>query len=58
MQCRPSSSTPSTSTTVTVEPDSVIPDYFINRAGKTIVDAANEGLRQQVLRGAACNQAE
>ena len=38
------------STTVTVgvttEPDSLIPDYRIKRAGKTIIDAANEGLRQ------------
>jgi polyketide cyclase/dehydrase/lipid transport protein len=44
-----------TSTTVTVdvtvEPDSLIPDYFIKRAGKTIIDAANEGLRQRVLKG-------
>jgi hypothetical protein len=51
-----------TSTTVTVdvtvEPDSLMPDYFIKRAGKTIVDAANEGLRQRVLRGKACDQAE
>ena len=44
-----------TSTTVTiditVEPDSLIPDYFIKRAGKTIIDAANEGLRRRVLKG-------
>ena len=31
----------------------LIPDYFIRRAGKTIIDAANEGLRQRVLRGKA-----
>jgi hypothetical protein len=31
---------------VTTEPDSLIPDYRIKRAGKTIIDAANEGLRQ------------
>jgi Polyketide cyclase / dehydrase and lipid transport len=51
-----------TSTTVivdvTVEPDSLIPDYFIKRAGKTIIDAANEGLRQRVLRGKASDQPE
>jgi hypothetical protein len=74
MRSRPSSSTPQhvehrlrpdhigTSTTVTVdvtvEPDSLIPDYFIKRAGKTIIDAANEGLRQRVLRGKASDQAE
>ena len=38
------------STTVTVgvttEPDSLISGYRIKRAGKTIIDAANEGLRQ------------
>ena len=43
---------------VTVEPDSLIPDYFIKRAGKTIIDAANEGLRQRVLRGKDSNQPE
>jgi hypothetical protein len=52
----------STSTTVTVdvtvEPDSLIPDYFIKRAGKTIIDAANEGLRQRVLRGKDSDQTE
>jgi len=51
-----------TSTTVTVdvtvEPDSLIPDYFIKRAGKTIIDAANEGLRQRVLKGKASDQPE
>ena len=51
-----------TSTTVTVdvtvEPDSLIPDYFIKRAGKTIIDAANEGLRRRVLRGKASDQDE
>ena len=51
-----------TSTTVivdvTVEPDSLIPDYFIKRAGKTIIDAANEGLRQRVLRDKASDQPE
>jgi uncharacterized protein YndB with AHSA1/START domain len=43
---------------VTVEPDSFIPDYFIKRAGKTIIDAANEGLRQRVLRGKGSDLAE
>jgi hypothetical protein len=51
-----------TSTTVTVdvtvEPDSLIPDYFIKWAGKTIIGAANAGLRQRVLRGKASDQAE
>src|ERR1700758_5096867 len=36
----------------------LIPDYFIRRAGKTIIDAANEGLRQRVLRGKASDQVE
>jgi hypothetical protein len=43
---------------VTVEPDSLIPDFFIKRAGKTVIDAANEGLRQRVLRGKASDQPE
>jgi hypothetical protein len=51
-----------TSTTVTVdvtvEPDTLIPDYFIKWAGKRIIDAADEGLRQRVLRGKASDQAE
>jgi hypothetical protein len=51
-----------TSTTVTVdvtvEPDSLIPDYFIKRAGKTIIDAANEGLRRRVLKGNVSDQPE
>ena len=34
---------------VTVEPDSLIPDYFIKRAGKSIIDAAIEGLCKRVL---------
>jgi uncharacterized protein YndB with AHSA1/START domain len=42
-----------TSTTVrvdiTVEPDSLIPDFLIKRAGKTVIDAATEGLRRRVL---------
>jgi Polyketide cyclase / dehydrase and lipid transport len=43
---------------VTVEPDSLIPDFFIKRAGKTVIDAANEGLRQRVLRGKASDHPE
>jgi uncharacterized protein YndB with AHSA1/START domain len=35
---------------VTVEPASLIPDFLIKRAGKTIIDAANEGLRNRVMR--------
>ena len=36
---------------ITVEPDSLIPDFFIKRAGKTLIDGATEGLRNRVLRG-------
>jgi uncharacterized protein YndB with AHSA1/START domain len=36
---------------VTVEPDSLIPEFLIKRAGKTVIDAATEGLRRHVLRG-------
>ena len=43
---------------ITVEPDSLIPDYFIKRAGKTIIDAANEGLRRRVLKRKAPDQPE
>jgi hypothetical protein len=69
-----SSSTPSTSSTrcapttparrtmvtvdVMVEPDSFIPDFFIKRAGKTVIDAANEGLRQRVLGDKSSDQSE
>jgi uncharacterized protein YndB with AHSA1/START domain len=35
---------------VTVEPDSLIPDFLIKRAGKALIDAATEGLRKRVLR--------
>jgi uncharacterized protein YndB with AHSA1/START domain len=57
---RPDHTSTSTSVTVdvTVEPDSLIPDYFIKRAGKTIIDAANEGLRKRVLRGKDSDRAE
>jgi uncharacterized protein YndB with AHSA1/START domain len=34
---------------ITVEPDSLIPDYFIKRAGKAVIDAGTEGLRRRVL---------
>jgi hypothetical protein len=43
---------------ITVEPDTLIPDFFIKRAGKTVIDAANEGLRNRVLRGKASDQPE
>ena len=43
---------------VTVEPDSLIPDFFIKRAGKTVIDAANEGLRERALRGKRSDQSE
>jgi hypothetical protein len=46
------------STVVTVEPDSFIPDFFIKRAGKTVIDAANEGLRNRVLKGKDSDQPE
>ena len=35
---------------ITVEPDSLIPDFLIKRAGRAMIDAATEGLRQRVLR--------
>lgn len=34
---------------ITVEPDSLIPDFLIKRAGKAVIDAGTEGLRKQVL---------
>jgi uncharacterized protein YndB with AHSA1/START domain len=43
---------------ITVEPDSLIPDFLIKRAGKTIIDAATEGLRDRVLRGKPSDQPE
>jgi polyketide cyclase/dehydrase/lipid transport protein len=43
---------------VTVEPDSLIPDFFIKRAGKTVIDAANEGLRERALRDKRSDQSE
>jgi Polyketide cyclase / dehydrase and lipid transport len=43
---------------ITVEPDSLIPDFFIKRAGKSIIDAATEGLRNRVQRGKASDQSE
>jgi len=36
---------------ITVEPDSVIPEFLIKKAGKTIIDAATDGLRNRVLKG-------
>ena len=41
---------------ITVEPDSLIPDFLIKRAGKILIDAATEGLRNRVLRGKASDQ--
>jgi uncharacterized protein YndB with AHSA1/START domain len=35
---------------ITVEPDSLIPEFLIKRAGKTLIDAATDGLRNRVLR--------
>ena len=57
---RPDHTGTSTEVTVniTVEPDSLIPDFFIKRAGKTIIDAATEGLRERALRGKASDQPE
>ena len=43
---------------ITVEPDSLIPEFFIKRAGKTIIDAATEGLRNRVLRGKPSDRPE
>jgi hypothetical protein len=43
---------------VTVEPASMIPDFFIKRAGKTIIDAANDGLRNRVLKAKPCDPPE
>jgi hypothetical protein len=43
---------------ITVEPDSLIPDFLIKRAGKTIIDAATEGLRDRALRGKPSDQPE
>lgn len=41
---------------VTVEPDSLFPDFLIKRAGKSMIDAATEGLRRRVLAGKPSNQ--
>jgi hypothetical protein len=43
---------------ITVEPDPFIPDFFIKRAGKSIIDAATEGLRNRVLKGKPSTQPE
>jgi uncharacterized protein YndB with AHSA1/START domain len=34
---------------ITVEPGSLIPEFLIKRAGKTLIDAATDGLRNRVL---------
>jgi uncharacterized protein YndB with AHSA1/START domain len=36
---------------ITVEPDSLYPDFLIKKAGKSVIDAATEGLRRRVLSG-------
>ena len=43
---------------ITVEPDSLIPDFFIKRAGKSIIDAATDGLRDRVLKGKPSDRSE
>jgi hypothetical protein len=43
---------------ITVEPDSLIPEFLIKRAGKSIIDSATEGLRDRVLRRKASDQPE
>jgi hypothetical protein len=43
---------------ITVEPDSLIPDFLIRRAGKTLIDVATEGLRNRVLGRKASDQPE
>jgi uncharacterized protein YndB with AHSA1/START domain len=34
---------------ITVEPNSLYPDFLIKRAGKSLIDASTEGLRRRVL---------
>jgi uncharacterized protein YndB with AHSA1/START domain len=43
---------------ITVEPNSLIPDFLIKRAGKSLIDAATEGLRNRVLQGKPSIQAD
>jgi uncharacterized protein YndB with AHSA1/START domain len=43
---------------ITVEPDSLIPEFLIKKAGKTIIDAATDGLRNRVLKGKPPDQPE
>ena len=43
---------------ITVEPDSLIPDFLIKRAGKTLIDAATHGLRKRVLGRKSSHQAD
>ncbi|KUH80830.1 MULTISPECIES: SRPBCC family protein [unclassified Mycobacterium] len=51
-----------TSTTVrmdvTAETDSLIPDFLIERVGKSVIDAQVEGLRRRVLGGKPSGQPE
>jgi uncharacterized protein YndB with AHSA1/START domain len=57
---RPDHSGSSTVVTVdiTVEPDSLIPDFLIKRVGNTLIDATTEGLRNRVLRGKPSDQSQ
>ena len=34
---------------ITVEPNALIPDFLIKKAGKAMIDAATQGLRRRVL---------
>lgn len=43
---------------ITVEPDSLMPEFLIKRAGKSIIDAATEGLRNRVMGGKASDHPE
>jgi Polyketide cyclase / dehydrase and lipid transport len=43
---------------ITVEPDSLMPEFLIKRAGKSIIDAATEGLRNRVMGGKSSDQPE
>jgi hypothetical protein len=43
---------------ITVEPDSLMPEFLIKWAGKSIIDAATEGLRNRVMGGKSSDQPE
>jgi hypothetical protein len=34
---------------ITVEPNSILPDFLIKKAGKAMIDAATQGLRRRAL---------